>query len=189
MSQQLSCRDMCKIVNWLDHYFLSDRNVIFFFKDLDYELINPSWNVSIGCWESTGMPWEVLGGSHDYIRSLYKIAEEGWGDTIWSESINKDTGTGMHLLVMLYHPFYFLMFFEVKQHTNHVISTFLDFISCLGNNCAKHVYDQGCLGKKYNQNAFGKQVQLEYFRQTSTTRTTRTPGFWDTPYPLHDYPY
>ena len=119
-------------------------------------------------------------GSSGGITRLYKIAEEGWGDTAWSESINKDTGTGMHLLVMLNHPFYFLMFFEVKQHTNHVISTFLNFISCLGNNCAKHVYDQGCLGKKYNQNALGKQVQLEYFRQTSTTRTTRTPAFWDT---------
>ena len=43
MSRQLSCRDMCKIVIWLDHYCLSKKNEIFWW-DLDYELINPYWN-------------------------------------------------------------------------------------------------------------------------------------------------
>ena len=44
MSQQLSCRGMCKILTWLDRYFSSKSNMIFF-RDLDHELTYPLWNV------------------------------------------------------------------------------------------------------------------------------------------------
>ena len=44
MSRQLSCRGMCKILTWLDRYFSSKSNMIFF-RDLDHELTYPLWNV------------------------------------------------------------------------------------------------------------------------------------------------
>ena len=42
MPRQLSCRGMCKIVTWSDQYF-SGKSNMYFYKDLDYELINPLW--------------------------------------------------------------------------------------------------------------------------------------------------
>ena len=44
MPRQLGCRGMCKIVTWLDQYFLWKSYVyflfIFFLEILEYELIN-----------------------------------------------------------------------------------------------------------------------------------------------------
>ena len=44
MPRQLSCRGMCKIVTWLDQYFLCKSHALL--HDLDYELLNLLWNGS-----------------------------------------------------------------------------------------------------------------------------------------------
>ena len=43
MSRQLSCRDMCKIVIWSDHYFFNQEQDALL-RDLDHGLINRYWN-------------------------------------------------------------------------------------------------------------------------------------------------
>ena len=45
MSRQLSCRVMCKIVTWPDHYFSTNSNMDFS-QDLHHGLIKSLWNES-----------------------------------------------------------------------------------------------------------------------------------------------